>query len=225
MIKAVIFDMDGLLIDSEPLWREAEIEIFTKLGVPLTNEKTFETLGFRVDETVEHWFSRYPWKGSSKKEIEKKIIKRAVELIKERGIARKGAKEVINFFINKQIPIAIASSSPGEIIDAVLDKISIRKYVNVIHSAENESHGKPHPGVYITTSTKLNVHPEYCLVFEDSPNGVLAAKAAKMKCIAVPDETVKDNKIFNIADMTINSLEDFQLEHLKNFDFIHQSRF
>jgi len=75
MIKGVIFDMDGLLIDSEPLWQEAEIETFTRVGVPLTREMTRETMGLRVDEVVEHWFSRYPWEEPSKKEIESKVVK------------------------------------------------------------------------------------------------------------------------------------------------------
>jgi len=217
MIKGVIFDMDGLLINSEPLWQEAEIETFTKVGVPLTKEMTKETMGLRVDEVVEHWFSRYPWKEPSKKEIGEKIIKRVIELIKNKGMARKGVKEIIGFFTNQNIPIAIASSSQMEIIDAVLEKLSIRQHFKVIYSAENEPYGKPHPGVYITTVKKLNINPEQCLAFEDSPNGVLAAKAAKVKCIAVPDEMVKDNKTFSIADMVIDSLRDFRSEYLKQF--------
>lgn len=207
--------MDGLLIDSEPLWQEAEIETFTKVGVPLTKEMAKETMGLRVDEVVEHWFSRYPWERLSKKEIENKIIERIIELIKEKGVARKGVKEIIELFAKENIPMAIASSSQTEIINAVLEKILIRKYAKVIYSAESEPYGKPHPGVYLTTAKRLNIIPEYCLAFEDSPNGVLAAKAAKMKCIAVPDQSVKDNKIFSIADMIINSLKDFRLEYLK----------
>lgn len=215
MIKAVIFDMDGLLIDSEPLWQEAEIETFTKVGVPLTKEMAKETMGLRVDEVVEHWFSRYPWKEPPKKKIEDKVAARVIELVKEKGAARKGVREIFELFANKNITTAIASSSQTEIINAVLEKILIRKYVKVIHSAENEPYGKPHPGVYITTAKRLNINPEYCLAFEDSPNGVLAAKAAKMKCVAVPDNSVKENKIFSIADIIIDSLEDFRLEYLE----------
>ncbi|MDO8559236.1 MAG: hexitol phosphatase HxpB, partial [bacterium] len=176
---------------------------------------TKETMGLRVDESVDYWFSRYPWKKPSKKEIENKIVARVVALVKEKGEAMPGVKKVIEFLANKNIPMAIASSSKTEIIDAVLEKISIRHYFKVIHSAENESYGKPHPGVYITTAKKMGISPEDCLAFEDSPNGVLAAKAAKMKCVAVPDRTMKDNKIFSIADAVIHSLEDF------NYDIIN----
>lgn len=218
MIKAVIFDMDGLLIDSEPMWQEAEMETFSRVAVPLTKKRAKETMGLRADEIVEHWYSRYPWKKRTKKEIENRIIERVIELIKEKGVAHRGAKEIVELFVEENIPIAIASSSPTKIIDAVLEKITIRQHIKVIHSAENELYGKPYPAVYITTAKKLNIDPQDCLVFEDSPNGVLAAKAARMKCIAVPGPTVKDNKTFFIADMIINSLEDFRFDYLKKFN-------
>jgi len=215
MIRAVIFDMDGLLIDSEPLWQEAEIKTFREVGVPLTKERTKETMGFRVDEVVEHWFLHYPWKSPSKKDVEAKVVKRVIEFIQEKGKARKGAEKIIRLFAKKKIPMAIASSSQTEIINAVLDKVSIRKYIKVAYSAEHELYGKPHPGVYITAAKKLHVEPESCLAFEDSPNGVLSTKAAKMKCIAVPDATVRNNAVFSIADMVIDSLEDFRLKYLE----------
>lgn len=216
-IKAAIFDMDGLLIDSEPLWQEAEVKIFSEVGVPLTMEMTRETMGLRADEVVEHWFSRYPWEDAPKKEIENRIIQRVIDLIQERGTLRPGAVEVIDLFARQNIPIAIASSSQTRIIEAVLEKIPNRKHIKIIHSAEYEPYGKPHPGVYITAAKKLNVFPEHCLAFEDSPNGVLSAKAARMKCTAVPDQTMKGNKIFSIADLQLDSLKDFHLgllEHL-----------
>ena len=215
MIKAVIFDMDGLLIDSEPLWKEVEVRSFTEVGVPLTREMTNATMGLRTDEVVEHWFARYPWKEPIKKEVEDKITERVIELISEKGRALKGVEGIIDLFATANIPMAIASSSQTTIINAVLEKIPIRKYIKVIHSAEDEPYGKPHPGVYTTTAKKLEVSPEHCLAFEDSPNGVLAAKAAEMKCIAVPDSSIKEDERFSKADMVLDSLEDFRLEFLE----------
>jgi sugar-phosphatase len=218
MIKAIIFDMDGLLIDSEPIWQEVEIKTFNEVGVPLTKEKSKETMGLRVDEVVEHWFSNYPWKEPTKKEIERKIVEGVIALVKEKGMARPGAEKIVKLFADQNFPIAIASSSQMEIIKAVLERISIRKYIKIIHSAEHELYGKPDPAVYITTAKKMGVLPEDCLAFEDSPNGVLAAKAAKIKCVAVPDQTMKDNKIFSIADMVVDSLEEFSLDYLAKFN-------
>jgi len=214
MIKAVIFDMDGLLIDSEPIWEEAEVEVFNKIVVPLTKEKTKETMGLRVDEVVEHWYSIYPWEKPSKKDIETKIIERVIELIKEKGEVRPGVYEIVNLLKDHHLPMAIASSSSTQIIDAALDRIGIKDHIQIICSAEHEPFGKPHPGVYLTTAKKLGLDPKDCLAFEDSPNGILSAKAAGMKCIAVPSEKVKGDPRFNLADKIINSLRDFQLQNL-----------
>ncbi|MBI2598620.1 hexitol phosphatase HxpB [Candidatus Curtissbacteria bacterium] len=217
MIKAIIFDMDGLLIDSEPLWEEAELATFSAVGVPLTEEMTKETMGLRVDEVVQHWFSRYPWKTPTQKEVEATIVEKVIELVNEKGIAKDGVEAIVKTFKKAGLPMAIASSSQTEIINAVLDKLGIKDYFKVIHSAEHETYGKPHPGVYITTAVKLGIPPQNCLAFEDSPNGVLAAKAARMKCVAVPDIKMKDDKRLLIADMVITSLNDFHLEALKQF--------
>ena len=214
MIQAIIFDMDGLLIDSEPLWEEAELEVFNQVGVPLTSEMTKQTMGLRVDEVVQHWFDLYPWKDISHKEIEAKIVEKVIALIKEKGTAKEGVNEMIRFFKDKNMPMAIASSSSMDIIETVVKKLHIKNNLDVIYSAEHEQYGKPHPGVYITAAQKLGIASEKCLAFEDSPNGVLAAKAAKMKCIAVPDEKMKDDKRFGRADIILDSLSEFNLELL-----------
>lgn len=214
MIKAIVFDMDGLLIDSEPFWEQTEYKILSKAGVPLNPQMTSQTMGFRIDEVVEYWYAKYPWKFPSKKEIELEIIKGIIDLVKSEGKPKKGAIEIIKLLKQKAIPMAIASSSYTGIIEEVVKKLGIGKDVKILCSSEHEEYGKPHPGVYITASSKLGISPSDCLVFEDSPNGVLAAKAAKMKCIAVPDKKVLGNKVFQIADLIIKSLDEFKIEYL-----------
>lgn len=216
-IKAIIFDMDGLLIDSEILWQEAEVKVFTEIGASMTKEMTQETMGLRINEIVDHWFSYFSLAVPPKKEVEARLVEEVVSLIKKKGVPCRGAKDIIKLFAAKKIPTAIASSSQIKIIDAALEKISVREYIKIIHSAEYELYGKPHPAVYMTTAKKLKVAVENCLTFEDSPNGLLAAKAAKMKCIAVPNQISKDDKRFCIADMIIDSLKDFRLEYLDQF--------
>jgi sugar-phosphatase len=110
------------------------------------------------------------------------------------------------------MPLAIASSSSSEIIDAVVAKLGIRNYFEHVYSAQHETHGKPHPGVYITAASLLGVAPHKCLAFEDSPSGVLAAKAAKMKCVAVPDAEHRTHCYIQIADKILHSLTDFNEE-------------
>jgi len=215
MIKAIIFDLDGVLVDSGPLWNKVVEKVLGEVGVPFGKDAVKKTIGFRTDDIVGYWFLRYPWNGISTKDIETKIIKGVVECMKKEAKPIAGAVELIKFFAKKNLPMAIASSSQMEIIDAAVEKISIGKYIKVIHSAEYERFGKPHPGVYITASEKLGVKPESCLVFEDSLNGVLAAKAARMKCVAIPDKRIKsDRNKFCIADLVIESLKNFNVKWL-----------
>lgn len=215
MIEAVIFDMDGLLIDSEPLWQEAEIAVFNKVGVPLTLEMTHQTTGLRVDEVVKYWHKRHPWKTPSQKEVAQRIDDAVLALVKERGVAKPGVQEAITVCKEAGLPMAVASSSARELIKTVLQKLGIAEYIDIIHSAHDEEYGKPHPAVYIRTATTLKVHVEHCLAFEDSVNGVLSAKAAKMKCIAIPEPGIKNDKRYGIADRVLNSLEDFDAKLLR----------
>ena len=209
MIKAVIFDMDGLLIDSEPLWQEAEILIFKRVNIELTRELCLQTKGLRIDEVVNYWYQKYPWTNLTKKEVEELIIAKVIELIHLKGEPLAGVKSAISFVRQKQVQITLASSSATIIIQAALQKLKLTDVFEQIYSAETELFGKPHPGVYLTTASKLNVLPQECLALEDSLNGVLAAKAAQMKCIAIPEPLQYDNPKFAIADITLKSLEQF----------------
>lgn len=217
MIKAVIFDMDGLLIDSEPLWEEAEIKTFTAVGVPLTFEMTKETMGLRVDEVVEHWYMRYPGISVPRKEVEQTVIDEVVRLVGAKGRAKEGVKRILQELKAREMMMGVASSSHMAIIKAVLEKLAITDYFKVIYSAEYEEYGKPHPAVFLTTANKLGVAPSECLVFEDSPNGVLAAKAAKMLCVAVPDRKMIGDKRFGIADAVITTLGEFDFGELLKY--------
>ncbi len=206
MIKAVIFDMDGLLIDSEPFWKSVEIEVFKQVNIDLTVEMCLETVGLRIDEVITYWHDKMPWDNISKKEIEHQIVDKMVEKITNEGEALKGVYQTIEFFKKRQIPIAIASSSYLKIINAVVERLNIRDNFEVIYSAEFEKYGKPNPGTFITTADKLGVSPMECLVFEDSFNGVLAGKSARMITVAVPEY---ENPKFIIADLILDSLEDW----------------
>ncbi|MEA2527966.1 MAG: mannitol-/sugar-/sorbitol-6-/2-deoxyglucose-6-phosphatase [Thermomicrobiales bacterium] len=217
MIRAVIFDMDGLLIDSEPLWRIAEIEVFTAIGVPLTEELALTTMGLRTDEVVEHWFARCPWQGPTHKEVEARIDSRVIELVRERAAPLPGVHAVVSLLTVLGLPLAIASSSSSELIAAVVEQIGLRDSFQVLQSAEHEPYGKPHPGVYIAAARALGIAPTDCLAFEDSANGVLAAKAARMRCIAVPEPAVRDDRRFCIADAILTSLTEFHPEQLNQF--------
>ncbi|PIR04323.1 MAG: 2-deoxyglucose-6-phosphatase [Candidatus Magasanikbacteria bacterium CG11_big_fil_rev_8_21_14_0_20_39_34] len=209
MAQAIIFDMDGLLIDSEPLWRESEVETFKKWGYPFREEYCFETMGMRVDVVVEHWIGKFGGNQEEKENLSNAIMDAVIERIHAKGELMPGVQELLNLFCERKIPMSIASSSYMRVIDAVVDKFRLKECLDVIYSAENEPFGKPHPGVYLTTAKKLHVSPEHCLVFEDSIAGVQAAKSAGMKCVAVPTKEIRHKKEFEDADYILDSLVDF----------------
>jgi HAD superfamily hydrolase (TIGR01509 family) len=217
MIEAIIFDMDGLLIDSEPMWQEAEVAVFNNIGVPLTIDMTPQTMGLRTDEVVEYWHKRFPWDSPSLQEVSTLIDTTVIELIKHKGVAKEGVSEAIAICEAAGLPIAIASSSPHLLISTVLEKLGIADKMKVVHSAHDESYGKPHPAVYISTANELGIHPNHCLTFEDSANGVLSAKAAKMKCIAIPEPEMRNDKRFGIADVILHSLKDFTPDMIRDW--------
>lgn len=206
--------MDGLLIDSEPFWRIAEIEAFKKQKCILTEAMCMTTMGMRNDEFVKYWVKHFGLKNVNFGEIELDILAKVQELIEAKGKLLPGVIETLEFFKKQQIPIALASSSPLGIIQSVVDTLKIEKYFKVMCSAEFEEFGKPHPAVFIAAANYLRVEADDCLVFEDSVNGVIAAKAAKMKCIAIPALENYKNSGFAIADAKFTSLIDFLAEEI-----------
>ncbi len=207
---ASIFDMDGLLIDSEVLWHEAEIEILgDRLGVPLDKDGCRTTKGMFVQEVIEHWYGLYPWPdGPSPAEVAVTIVDRVIELILTKGRLKPGAVGAIDLCAARGWPLAVASSSEYRLIEAALEHFDLRDRFALVHSAEDEEYGKPHPAVFLTAASKLGAPPKRCLVWEDAPAGVVAAKAASMACIAVPEPGEGGHPAFGLADLVVDSLED-----------------
>lgn len=209
MLEAAIFDMDGLLVDSEPLWRQAEKVVFPAVGIRLTDEMCMQTMGTRVDEVVRHWYRTSPWSGPSQEEVADQIVSGVVDLVRAEGTALPGVDQALTRCADQGLILALASSSSTRLIDAVVDRLGIRDRFSLLQSAEHEPYGKPHPGVFLTTATRLGVEPTACLVFEDSFAGLIAGKAARMKVVAVPAVEQYHQTCFDIADLKLPSLADF----------------
>jgi sugar-phosphatase len=211
-MKAAIFDMDGLLIDSEPLWQEAEIKVFRTVGVPLTRDLCRETVGARLDEVVSHWYAKFPWNGASMEVVEARILEEVSRLIIDHGEPMPGVRETIDTLAAAQYELAVASSSPMQLIRAALQTFGLIEDFSVLHSAETEGKGKPHPAVYVSTMQRLGVEPGSCIAFEDSAVGVRAARSAGAWVIAVPDPADIANPAFSEADVVLTSLQDFSMD-------------
>jgi len=213
-ISAVIFDMDGLIIDSEPLWKIAEIETFKEVGFDFTFEMCALTTGMRIDEVVEFWRAKLKWESFTNTEIVNKIQNKMIQLIKERGKLLPGIIESLNLLNANDVLIGLASSSSMSLINTTVDTLKIRKFFNVIHSAENEIAGKPNPAVFLSTAKMLNVNPEKCLVLEDSKAGMNAGINANMRTIVIP-ELGTSPKWANIGYKKLKTMLEFNLELLR----------
>jgi len=210
--EAVIFDMDGVLIDSEPLWKIAMEQTFREAGSTLTKQDFQQTVGLRLDEVVHYWYAKKAWIGSTPEEIETKIVERMVELISKNGTPLPGVVETLTFLKSQKIKIGLATSSYEILINAVLSTLNISDYFDFTHSAENESNGKPHPAVYLTVAKKLNVVPTKCIVIEDSLNGIISGKAARMTVVCVPEKTHFIDPRLILADYQYDSMLEFLRE-------------
>lgn len=208
-LNTVIFDMDGLLIDSEPLWQEAADTVFRNYGLHLSPQLYSTTTGLRTREFVEHWFRHFNFSGADARDAEDRIIAVVVELIKKKGRPMPGVAHIFNFFLGRNFRIGLATSSGRAVIDEAVRLLGIGAHLQYIASAEGLPYGKPHPQVYLDCAEGLGAHPASCICFEDSFNGMIAAKAARMKCIIVPAASDAQRLSWNAADLKISSLQNF----------------
>ena len=205
-LRASLFDMDGLLLDSEILWHKAEVEIFTSLGVSIDREGR-STKGMFVAEVVEHWYATQPWDSPTREVVVERLLNRVGELVESEGRLLPGVARALDLTAARG-PIGLASSTPMALIVRCLDHFSLRERFVTINSAEFEPFGKPHPGVFLSAASALGVAPRECLVFEDSAAGVEAGRAADMAVVAVPSSDDRHLAAFARADLVLDSLED-----------------
>ena len=199
---ALIFDMDGVLINSEHLWRKAMIKGFSEFGMHLSEDDCRKTMGMRFGEVIDLWLEHFDLKKQDPKELEQRVMQLLLVLIEEEGAYISGIPEIVAYCKNKKIPMGLATSSSSELMRSVLDKLGLHANLQAKVSAEHMKYGKPHPEVFLECAKQLNTPPERCLVIEDSVNGVIAAKAARMQVIAVPDDEHAGLKQFALADHT-----------------------
>ncbi|MBX2930460.1 MAG: hexitol phosphatase HxpB [Chitinophagaceae bacterium] len=212
--STVIFDMDGLLIDSEPLWNKAATTVFKQYGIKLSDEQYNATTGLRTREFVQWWFRQFNIGDEELAKAEKNIIQLVIENVQQNPVIMPGVHYIIDFFHQKKFKIGLATSSPQELIDIIVELTGIKKYLHTTTSAENYAYGKPHPQVYLDCAEQLKSHPHECICFEDSFNGMIAAKAARMTCVVVPHHSqLKDNR-WGAADLKLSSLQNFGQLHI-----------
>jgi mannitol-1-/sugar-/sorbitol-6-/2-deoxyglucose-6-phosphatase len=203
---AVIFDMDGVLIDSEPLWKIVMENVFSEVGCDLKRKDFEKTVGLRIDEVVHYWYQHKPWSNYSIDQVVEKIMVGMVGIIKTNGQPMIGVLESIQFFKSKNLKMAVATSSYTSLLNQTLQTLGLDKTFHTVCSAENEAYGKPHPAVFLKAASNLGVVPRKCLVIEDSLNGIIAAKAACMTVVCIPEPTHTPNPKLSLADYEFENL-------------------
>jgi mannitol-1-/sugar-/sorbitol-6-/2-deoxyglucose-6-phosphatase len=215
MITTVLFDMDGLLLDTEPLWGESMLRVAEKHKIPITRKKFKETTGLRIYEVTDHWAVHYPWEGKSPRAVADEILDDIIASSKVSGRVLEGVEKTLKLLRQHKYKVGLASSSPKHMIDQLVDHFQLKHFFDCITSADAVELGKPHPAVFLHCAASLGSKPSECLVLEDSVNGMIAGKAARMKVIVVPDDLHFDDPRFALADGKLKSLEDFELGMLK----------
>ncbi|EOT1169225.1 hexitol phosphatase HxpB [Cronobacter dublinensis] len=214
-ILAAIFDMDGLLIDSEPLWDQAELEVMATLGVDTSRRHELpDTLGLRIDLVVELWFAQQPWNGPSVAEVTQRIITRAMTLVEEKRPLLPGVADAIALCKAQGLKVGLASASPLHMLERVLTLFGLRESFDALASAEHLPYSKPHPQVYLDAAAKLGIDPLCCVTLEDSVNGMVATKAARMRSIVVPAEENRSDARWALANVRLHSLTELEPWHL-----------
>ena len=208
-LDTVIFDMDGVLIDSEPFWEEAGNETLADYGIVLNDEQYSTTTGLRTREWIDHWFSFFNIDKQNAKTAENMIVTKAIDKIRDHACPMPGVDYILEYFSKRNFTIGLATSSPMDLIQVVTEKLKIKKFFKAFSSAEQLLHSKPHPEVYLNCAANLKASPLQCLCFEDSFNGMIAAKAARMKCAIVPASRQFDHPKWGSADVKIASLNQF----------------
>ena len=212
-MKAFIFDMDGVIMDSEPLHNEIIVEMMTLFELKAEESYLASLCGLTIDHIFEKIKKDYTLDISVSDTVKKYNGKLVAHVQENQLVPIDGIPELLQQLQAANIPTAVASSSPIEFIEASIDNLKLTDYFQFLMSGNEVKHGKPAPDIYIEAASRLSVAPADCVVLEDSHNGATAAKSAGMKCIGFknPGSGIQD---LSITDIIVDNINDIDISIL-----------
>ena len=206
MIKAVIFDMDGTLIDSQPIWYQVSTDFFQKNGFPVTMDDMIKLTGSPVAKLVDYVLQVYGQKDKARAQLVTELMDYAVSEILAAKPLLPNVKDVLAQLKQQGIKIAVASASPRNMLQGIVDSCGIAEYFDYLVSAEELDYNKPHPAVYLHAAQQLGVSVAECFAVEDSVLGMISGKAASMKTVVIPAQAELDDPRWALADFKLTNI-------------------
>ncbi|SEP72937.1 hexitol phosphatase HxpB [Basfia succiniciproducens] len=207
-IKAIIFDMDGVLIDSEPVWKQAGIDVFNAEGIPVTYDDMLALTGIPSLGIVKAVYEKYQRSPVPVAEMAQRLNDHAISLILAQKPLIDGVQETLQKLTALGYKLAVASASPRILLEEITQSCGIDQYFSYLSSATELSHNKPHPAVWLHAAEMLGVEATECIGIEDSVVGMVSVKAASMKCIVVPGVLGSDDPRWALADIKLATLRE-----------------
>ncbi len=206
MFEAVLFDMDGLMLDTEPITIKAKVEEGKKIGLPITEDMVKNTIGMS-QYFVDKYFKSLFGDKYNHEYFKKKRVEYLFNFMEENGLPlKKGLIELLEFLKYHKIKVAVVTSSTKEVIEQYKKYGDVFNYFPLIVTGDEVKEGKPSPDVYLYAASKIGVDPKKCLVLEDSKNGIISASRANMTVCMIPDLIKPDQEVLSYKPFILNSL-------------------
>ena len=213
MKKAFIFDMDGVLIDSEPLWQQTELDLLHGYGIPITEQELARTRGMPSVPVLRYASELYQ-KPLDIEKVAQELLDAAISNILKAKPLINGVTETLELLARHDIKIAIASASPRYMLDNIVKICGIADYFSYIASGAELPYSKPHPAVYLQAAKGLGIEPAECVGIEDSKPGMISVKAASMSCIVIPNELDFHENYWALADFKLAKMNEINQQFL-----------